>query len=288
MKIEKILILGNLSRAKVNNTVKTFKPWLEKKVKSVEVINIAEDSDDKLLKKTCLNADIGVVLGGDGAILAACRRLGENQIPLVGIHLGNFGFLTELTLKDVYPYMENILNGKYRLSSRVVLTCSVIRESKIVMESIGVNDVVISRSSLSRLISIQVTIDGDEIAHYRSDGIIVSTPIGSTAHNLAAGGPILVPELRAFIITPICPHTLTNRPLVIHSDAKIELKVLSASSGVGVTVDGQVYVDLCEGDVVSVEKSDLQLQLIDTKTRTFYGVLREKLNWAGHPQYAKN
>ena len=288
MKIEKIVILGNLSRDKVNNTVTTFKPWLEKKVKSVKVINIAKDSDDKLLKEDSLNADIGVVLGGDGAILAACRRLGENQIPLVGIHLGNFGFLTELTLKDVYPYMENILNGKYRLSSRVVLTCRVIRDSKVIMESIGVNDVVISRPSLSRLISLQVTIDGDDIAHYRSDGIIVSTPIGSTAHNLAAGGPILVPELKAFIITPICPHTLTNRPLVIPSEAKIELKELSASPGVGVTVDGQVYVELCEGDVVSIKKSVLQLQLIDTKTRTFYGVLREKLNWAGQPQYAKN
>lgn len=284
--MKKILILGNLSKDKVENTVVKLGPWLKERVKTVEVVNIAKEADERPLKG--VEADIGIVLGGDGAILAACRMLGENQIPLVGVHLGNFGFLTELTLKEAHQSLEKILAGEYRLSSRILLLCRVLRDNKAVKESIGVNDVVISRSSLSRLIFIQVTIDGKDIATYRSDGIIVSTPIGSTAHNLAAGGPILTPELSAFIITPICPHTLTNRPLVISSDVKIELKELSAYSGIGLTIDGQVYVELCKGDVVSVEKSPLQLHLIDTKTRTFYGVLREKLNWAGHPEYAKN
>ena len=286
MKNEKILILGNLSKDKVNNTVVKLKPWLEERVKIVEVVDIAKEAEGKSLKDVC--ADIGIVLGGDGAILSACRRLGKNQIPLVGVHLGNFGFLTELTLKEVHQSLERILAGEYRLASRVLLLCRVLRGNKVLKESIGVNDVVISRPSLSRLIFIQIKIDGEDIANYRSDGIIVSTPIGSTAHNLAAGGPILAPELSAFILTPICPHTLTNRPLVIPSNAKIELRELSAYPGVGLTVDGQVYVELAKGDVINIEKSNLQLQLIDTRTRTFYSVLREKLNWAGHPKYAKN
>ncbi|MGR3178188.1 MAG: NAD(+)/NADH kinase [Candidatus Anammoxibacter sp.] len=286
MKNEKILILGNLSKEKVNNTVVTLKPWLEERVKIVEVVDIANEVECKELEN--VGADIGIVLGGDGAILSACRRLGKNQIPLVGVHLGNFGFLTELTLNEVHQSLEKILAGEYRLASRVLLFCRVLRGNKVVKESIGVNDVVISRPSLSRLIVIQIKIDGEDIANYRSDGIIVSTPIGSTAHNLAAGGPILAPELSAFILTPICPHTLTNRPLVIPSTAKIELRELSAYPGIGLTIDGQVYVELAKGDVVSIEKSNIQLQLIDTRTRTFYSVLHDKLNWADHPKYAKN
>ena len=281
-----ILILGNLSKDKVSNTVLKLESWLKEKVKLVEVVNIAKDIEEKPLNN--VDADIGIVLGGDGAILSACRRLGENQIPLVGVHLGSFGFLTELTLKDVYDSLEKIFAGEYRLSSRVLLHCQVLRDNEVIRKSIGVNDVVISRPSLSRLIFIQLAIDGKDIATYRSDGIIVSTPIGSTAHNLAAGGPILTPELAAFIITPICPHTLTNRPLVIPSDSKIELKEISAYSGIGLTIDGQVYHELCKGDVVRIEKSPLKIQLVDTRKRNFYGVLREKLNWAGHPEYAQN
>ncbi len=283
--MEKVLVLGNLSKSKVSKTVLELEPWLKDKVKIVEVINIAKGIE-KPLNQT--NADIGIVLGGDGAILSACRRLGDNQIPLLGVHLGNLGFLTELTMDGVKESLEKILEGCYRLSSRVLLKCKVTRGKVIIKESLGVNDVVISRPSLSRLIFLKLMIDGQDIVTYRSDGIIVSTPIGSTAHNLAAGGPILTPELNAFIITTICPHTLTNRPLVVPSDVKIEMEELSDYAGIGLTVDGQVYAELRKGDLISIEKSHIQLQLVDTGARSFYGVLREKLNWAGHPEYAKN
>jgi len=285
--MEKILVLGNLSKDKVKSAVNALEPWLKKSIKTVKIINIAKDVEDTLVDEA-KDADIGIVLGGDGAILSACRRLGERQIPIVGVHLGYLGFLTELTMEDVRNSIEKIIAGQYTVLSRVLFLCKVKRGNEIIKESIGVNDVVISRPSLSRLILIRITIDGKEIASYRSDGVIVSTPIGSTAHNLAAGGPILSPELSAFIITPICPHTLTNRPLVIPSNTIIEMEQLSEYAGIGVTVDGQVYVDLQEGDVVSIEKSHVQLLLIDTGVRTFYGILREKLNWAGHPEYAKN
>lgn len=283
--MKKVLVLGNLSKKKVNNAILELEPWLKKRVEDVKTVNIAEEVKGAL---EVVDADIGIVLGGDGAILATCRRLGEHQIPVVGVHLGTFGFLTELTMENVRQALEKILADDYRLSSRILLSCKVIRGQTILMESIGVNDAVISRSSLSRLIFLRLKIDGKDIATYRSDGIIISTPNGSTAHNLSAGGPILIPELKAFIITPICPHTLTNRPLVVPSDAKIELEELSQSAGIGLTVDGQVYTELSKGDLITIEKSHIQLQLIDTGTRTFYGVLREKLNWASHPEYAKN
>lgn len=285
--MKKILVIGNLSKDKVKNTVDELVPWLNSKVENVTIINISKDIEVPIGKEA-KEADIGVVLGGDGAILSACRRLGEQQVPIVGVHLGYLGFLTEITIKDVRSSLEKIINGDYKVSNRMLFLCKVKRGQKVIRESIGVNDVVISRSSLSRLIFIRITIDGKDIATYRSDGIIVSTPIGSTAHNLAAGGPILSPELSAFILSPICPHTLTNRPLVVTSDANIQLEELSNYPGIGLTVDGQVYEELCKGDVISIEKSHIQLKLIDTGTRTFYGVLREKLNWAGHPEYAKN
>lgn len=281
--MKKVLILGNLDKGKVNAVVSDLESWLKDRAKMVKVVNIRKDIEEPVED---YGADIGIVLGGDGAILSACRRLGKHQIPIVGVHVGNFGFLTELTLKDLQHSLEGILAGDYRLSSRILLSCRLRRDHEIIKQSIGINDVVISRPSLSRLILIRLIIDKNDIATYRSDGIIVSTPIGSTAHNLAAGGPILTPNLEAFIITPICPHTLTNRPLVISSDAKIELETLSTYPGIGLTVDGQVYTELCKGDVVSIERSETRLQLIDTRTRTFYGVLREKLNWAGHPEYA--
>ncbi|KAB2832421.1 MAG: NAD(+)/NADH kinase, partial [Candidatus Brocadia sp.] len=143
-------------------------------------------------------------------------------------------------------------------------------------------------SSLSRLISIKLNINGEDVATYRADGLIISTPLGSTAHSLSAGGPLLTPDLHAFIIVPICPHTLTNRPLVVSADVKIEMEILSQLVGTGFTVDGQVFTELEMGDRIRVERSDIEVQMIDTGERTFYGVLREKLNWGGQPNYGRN
>jgi NAD+ kinase len=170
----------------------------------------------------------------------------------------------------------------------MLLLSRVERAGKTINESMGINEAVISRSSLSRLISIKLNINGEDVATYRADGLIISTPLGSTAHSLSAGGPILTPDLNAFIIVPICPHTLTNRPLVVSADVKIEMEILSQLNGTGFTVDGQVFTELEMGDKIQVEKSDTEVQMIDTGTRTFYGVLREKLNWGGLPNYGRN
>ncbi|MCF6158830.1 MAG: NAD(+)/NADH kinase [wastewater metagenome] len=280
--MKKIFVIGDLSRTEIYDTVSRLKPWFERFVR----IDIIDLSKEKSIGKA--GAEIAVVFGGDGAILATCRVLGRNQIPIIGVHMGRFGFLAEVMEKEVCFSLEKIFQGNYRVRKRMLLLCQVERAGKTIQESVGINDAVISRSSLSRLISIKLCINEEDVATYRADGLIVSTPLGSTAHSLSAGGPLLTPDLRAFVIVPICPHTLTNRPLVVSGDIRIEMELLSYLGGTGLTVDGQVYTELEVNDRVKVMRSDTEVQMIDTGTRTFYGVLREKLNWGGQPNYGRN
>lgn len=280
--MKKILVLGDLSKKKISDTISGLKPWLEKYVRA----KIVDLSKEKTFENP--EAEIAMVFGGDGAILSTCRGLGRNQIPIIGVHMGRFGFLAELMEKNVCVSLEKIFAGNYHVRKRMLLLCRIERSGKIMSESTGINEGVISRSSLSRLVSIKLIIDGEDVATYRADGLIVSTPLGSTAHALSAGGPILTPDLNTFIIVPICPHTLTNRPLVVSGDVKIEMEILSELQGAGFTVDGQVFTELEMGDKIKIERSDIAVQMIDTGTRTFYGVLREKLNWGGQPNYGRN
>ena len=280
--MKKILVSGNLCKKKIADSIHGLKPWLDKHV----VTEIIDLSKEQAIEKG--DADMIVVFGGDGAILATCRYLGKSQIPLIGVHMGRFGFLAELVEKDVCASLEKIFTGDYRIRKRMLLQCTVDRSGKRISDSTALNEAVISRSSLSRLISIKLNINGEDVATYRADGLIISTPLGSTAHALSAGGPILTPDLNAFIIVPICPHTLTNRPLVVSGDAKIEMEVLSPLNETGITVDGQIFVGLEMGDKVKVERSETEIHMIDIGTRTFYSVLREKLNWGGQPNYGRN
>jgi NAD+ kinase len=232
-----------------------------------------------------LEADFAIAMGGDGTFLRVSRMVSPYGIPMIGIHLGLFGFLAELTPKDMYDNLDKVFRGEYKINTRMLLNCRLERNGMPVNESLGVNDAVVSRASLSRLVSIKLFIDGEEVATYSSDGLIVSTPLGSTAHCLAAGGPILSPEIDAFVISPICPHTLTNRPLVISGEAKVKMEVGSEGVGTGLTVDGQVFQELMPGDTINVERSGTRLKLVDAGIRSFYTVLREKLSWGGSPKY---
>jgi NAD+ kinase len=280
--MKKIILLGDISKKKIRETITELEPLFRKK-SHLSVIDI---SDEDELKN--VSADLAFVFGGDGTILSASRKLYNKQIPLIGVHLGKFGFLAELTLQDINDSLARICAGEYVISQRMLLTCKVIRAKQVIHETVGLNDAVISRTSLSRLISIKLYVNGKIVTTYSCDGLIVSTPAGTTAHSLSAGGPIVTPDMEAFAITPICPHTLSNRPLVVSGDSKIEMEQISESKGVGLTVDGQVYFDVKAGDRVVIEKAEKKLQLIDTQTRTFYDVLREKLNWRGQPAYDAN
>jgi NAD+ kinase len=280
--MKKIILLGDKSKKKIRETITELEPLFRKK-SHLSVIDI---SDEDELKN--VSADLAFVFGGDGTILSASRKLYSKQIPLIGVHLGKFGFLAELTLQDINDSLERICSGEYVISQRMLLACKVIRSGQIINETVGLNDAVISRTSLSRLISIKLYVNEKIVTTYSCDGLIVSTPAGTTAHSLSAGGPIVTPDMEAFAITPICPHTLSNRPLVVSGNSKIEMEQISESKGIGLTVDGQVYFDVKAGDRVVIEKAEKKLQLIDTQTRTFYDVLREKLNWRGQPAYDVN
>lgn len=280
--MKKIILLGDISKKKIRETITELEPLFRKK-SHLSVIDI---SDEDELKN--VSADLAFVFGGDGTILSASRKLYDKQIPLIGVHLGKFGFLAELTLQDINDSLERICSGEYVVSQRMLLTCKVIRCNQVINETVGLNDAVISRTSLSRLISIKLYVNEKIVTTYSCDGLIVSTPAGTTAHSLSAGGPIVTPDMEAFAITPICPHTLSNRPLVVSGSSKIEMEQISESKGIGLTVDGQVYFDVKAGDRVVIEKAEKKLQLIDTQTRTFYDVLREKLNWRGQPAYDAN
>jgi len=280
--MKKIILLGDISKKKIRETITELEPLFRKK-SHLSVIDISNENELKNV-----SADIAFVFGGDGTILSASRKLYNKQIPLIGVHLGKFGFLAELTLQDIDDSLERICSGKYVVSQRMLLTCKVIRSNQVIHETVGLNDAVISRTSLSRLISIKLYVNEKRVATYSCDGLIVSTPAGTTAHSLSAGGPIVTPDMEAFAITPICPHTLSNRPLVVSGSSKIEMEQISESKGVGLTVDGQVYFEVKAGDRIVIEKAEKKLQLIDTQTRTFYDVLREKLNWRGQPAYDVN
>lgn len=277
--MKKVLIIGDTSRDKIKNTLNELDSWLQKRVRTFPIDIVQAE------KTHPLEGDFAIALGGDGTFLRVSRAVSPYDIPIIGVHLGLFGFLAELTPKDMYSYLDKIFRDEYKIDTRMLLKCRLERSGTVINESLGVNDAVISRASLSRLVSVKLFIDDEDVTTYSSDGLIVSTPLGSTAHSLAAGGPILSPELDAFIISPICPHTLTNRPLVISGESKVEMEVGSEGVGRGLTVDGQVYEELVPGDVVVVERSSTRLKLVNAGIRSFYTVLREKLSWGGSPRY---
>jgi NAD+ kinase len=230
-------------------------------------------------------ADALVVLGGDGTLLAASRLL-EKPIPVLGVNFGSLGFLTEITLDDLYPALEGVLEGRYEHEDRRLLRAVVHREGRPDVTSDVLNDVVITKAGPSRIIEVDVTVDGAFVSSFRADGIIVSSPTGSTAYNLAAGGPILHPTLPAVVITPICPHMLTNRPLVVGDEARVEVR-LRAGRDVEVyaALDGQETFAFADGDHVAVTGSPRRLKLVKAPGRDYYAVLRTKLKWgdAGAP-----
>jgi NAD+ kinase len=230
-------------------------------------------------------ADALVVLGGDGTLLAASRLL-EKPIPVLGVNFGSLGFLTEITLDDLYPALEGVLEGGYEHEDRRLLRAVVHRKGRPEVTADVLNDVVITKAGPSRIIEVDVSVDGAFVSSFRADGIIVSSPTGSTAYNLAAGGPILHPTLPAVVITPICPHMLTNRPLVVSDEARVEVR-LRAGRDVEVyaALDGQETFAFADGDHVAVTGSPRRLKLVKAPGRDYYAVLRTKLKWgdAGAP-----
>jgi NAD+ kinase len=224
-------------------------------------------------------SDLLIVLGGDGTLLAAARLLGERNVPILPVNLGGLGFLTSVTLDDLYPVLELAIKGKARYSERVMLESRVMREGKPFHCARALNDAVLNKAALARIIDLELRVNGEFVCNYKSDGLIVATPTGSTAYSLSAGGPIIYPTVSAFVITPICPHTLTNRPLVIPDNAKIEISFAAGEAPIYLTVDGQIGVELHPNDVVALSAAAQKLRLVRPKEKTYFSVLRDKLKW---------
>jgi NAD+ kinase len=222
--------------------------------------------------------DVLIVLGGDGTLLSAARAVGDVGVPIFGVNLGDLGFLTTTTLDEMFPALEALLAGRMAIEERMILAARVQRNGEWLREHVALNDVVIMKAAMSRIINLAVSVEGQHAIRYRADGLIVSTPTGSTAYNLSAGGPILFPVMDAIVLTPVCSHTLTNRPIVLPAALRVEVTLL-ADQQVMVTLDGQVGVDLLENDVVEIRQAAPRIRLVRFPNKDFFSVLRTKLKW---------
>lgn len=219
-----------------------------------------------------------VVLGGDGTLLSAARAMAKVGVPVLGVNLGSLGFLTEVRLEDLYPTLQGIEDGRCNVEMRSMVHCEVLRKDSLVASYEGLNDIVVGKGTISRLNHCAVYIDGDFVSAYKTDSLIVSTPTGSTAYSLAAGGPILMPSVNAFVVTPVAAHSLTHRPLVVPDTSKIEIVVNTGEDEAYLSIDGQIGMPMYDGDRVACRKSEHQVKLLRIEG-TFFDVLRAKLKW---------
>ncbi len=224
-------------------------------------------------------SEIVIVLGGDGTLLSVARLIKGRNIPILGVNLGGLGFLTEVTIDELFKFLESIIRNEFSTEERTILNASVIRKGERLSEFTVLNDAVINKGALARIIDIETKINGENLTTFKSDGLIISTPTGSTAYNLSAGGPIVYPSVNCIIITPICPHTLTNRPIVVPDNVEIQAVLKAKQQEVILTLDGQQGFNLEYDDVVEVKKAKGKILLIKSPYRHYFELLREKLKW---------
>jgi NAD+ kinase len=232
-----------------------------------------------------LEADLVVVMGGDGTILRTCRQMGTRQLPILGVNLGRLGFLADLSPAEFVAHLPDLERRNYKIVKHLMYECTLYRNDLPRETHLGLNEVVVSAGASFRLIDVELAIDNELVTTYSGDGLIISTPVGSTAHNLSAGGPILRQDLQAFAITPICPHTLTMRPVIDSADRMYTVRVPSIPDGVTLVVDGQIQIPLLSGDRIEVRRASVCFLLAKVPGHSDYATLHRKLGWAGQPRY---
>jgi len=242
----------------------------------VAMANIRHAQQDCIISEV----DILVVLGGDGTLLSVARIPGSERIPILAVNLGGLGFLTEIRINEIDSVLDSILADDFMVNERMMLTCTMRRGQGAVEESYqALNDVVINKGALARMIELETFVGRDYLNSFRADGLIISTPTGSTGYAVSAGGPLIYPSLRLIALTPICPHTLTNRPIILNEHSTIRVLVKAGDEDVFLTIDGQVGARMAIGDRIEVCRSHKSISLIQNPFRTYYGTLKEKLKW---------
>lgn len=284
MQIKRIGITSKPNKSEVRDIVLPLMAWLRERgieamIDHETAANLGSNEAGIDRAAMASRIDLAIVLGGDGTFLATARALEGSPVPILAVNLGGLGFLTVVTREELVPALEAVLEGQVRTELRVQIQAEVLRLDKQAGSFVALNDVVLNKSALARVIDFDVWVDGLFISTYKADGLIVSTPTGSTAYSLAAGGPVVAPTVRAFIITPICAHTLTNRPIVIRDTATIEVAVKGVEESVYLTVDGQVGIEVHGEDRVRMSKSASGVEIVQPLTKNYFEILRQKLKW---------
>jgi len=282
--VKRIGVLAKTDREEARQVIPELLDWCAARGLAVvlekETAELCPDRSTAVVLKPELpgHVDLLLVLGGDGTLLSMARLVGDLGVPILGVNLGGLGFLTALTVEELFPALEAVLREEMVIEERMMLSACVVRQGERLGEYAALNDVVITKSAMSRIINLEVAVEGEFAIGYRADGLIVSTPTGSTAYCLSAGGPIVFPTMDAVVLTPICSHTLTNRPIVLPGRLPIEVRLLS-DQDVALTLDGQVSVALKRADVVRIWPAAVRIRLLRPPQKDFFSVLRTKLKW---------
>jgi NAD+ kinase len=279
--------IGIISRPRRSNLAEVVPPllaWLEeygvRTVLDPETAgSLKNDGLGKTRHQVAEQADLLLVLGGDGTLLAAAREAALRGVPILPVNMGSLGFLASFTVDELYPALEATLFGESIINERVLLLVERVNRGEILTKQRVLNDCVVHKGTLARMIELELYVDDGFVCRYRADGLIVATPTGSTAYSMSAGGPIVHPMVESILITPICPHTLSDRPVVIHDTSKIELRVAESSESVFLTLDGQTGVPMQVGDRVRITRAEERLKLIQPPNKSYFEILRSKLKW---------
>jgi NAD+ kinase len=284
MPIKRVGIISKPKKTEIREIVPPLIDWLRQRDVEVfidkETGSIIERSERSLSRNEMPGrVDLLIVLGGDGTLLATARALNRKPVPILAVNLGGLGFLTVITREELYATLEMALGDNLQTEKRVQIEGELVRADEVISSFLALNDVVLNKGAIARILDFDVLVDGRFISTYKSDGLIVSTPTGSTAYSLAAGGPIVAPSVEAFIVTPICAHTLTNRPLVLPDAAQIEVVVKSQREAAYLTVDGQVGLAAHSEDIVRLRKAASCVEIVQPPSKDYFEILRQKLKW---------
>ncbi|HUT30193.1 MAG TPA: NAD(+)/NADH kinase [Sedimentisphaerales bacterium] len=279
-RLPRLVIFGDPKKGNVSAAVEEFADFAKDRVEIIARCVIDECTVDMLK-----DADFAVVFGGDGTIISAARQLSECTVPVIGVNLGKLGYLAEFSIEELKELFERIIGGKTIIEKRMMLTCRISSGGREEFRSAAINDVFINAGPPFSMIELQISVDGQPLASCVSDGLVVCTPTGSTAYNLSAGGPILADNMEAVVIAPICPHSLSFRPIVISADSRVEVRGIQLNEGTTVSVDGQISHKLVNADVVRIERHRGDFLVVNNPVRTQWDALATKLSWAGKPKY---